>query len=189
MPLLRRLKADEKRNVRHWAMEFFVVVAGVLLALWLQEWGERRQALASLNAAEDAIHDEVKETLKSLIWREAISQCHRDRVELLQTRLLDGGSRWPGLKENTIIANMGSLPRSIAPSVYQRPVDTFTDSAWASALATGALAPMDRERFGRLVSLYDQIQFLRRTREIEDDGAARLSALGHPIDLTPELRA
>jgi hypothetical protein len=170
-------------------MEFIVVVVGVLLALWLQEWGERRKALNSMAAAEAAIHDEVRETLKSLIWREAIRKCHRDRTQLILDRLLDASGQWPCINENVLSPGGGKVPTSVAPGIYQRPVDTFTDAAWTSALATGALAPMDRERFGQLVSIYDQIAFLRKTREIEDDAASRLSPLVHPLEMTPELRA
>ena len=90
--MLRRLTADQQRNVRHWGMEFVVVVAGVLLALWLQQWGERRHAMQDMAVAEDAIHDELRETLKNLIWREAIGQCHVDRAELLKSMLLADGS-------------------------------------------------------------------------------------------------
>ena len=36
------------------AMEFVVVVAGVLLALWLQDWGERRRANSRHGLAEDS---------------------------------------------------------------------------------------------------------------------------------------
>lgn len=187
--MLRRLTAEQKRNVAHWAMEFFVVVFGVLIALWLQQWMERRREIAEMQAAENAIRDEVTEALMSLIWREAIGGCHYDRVELLQSRLLSGGLQWVGVNENTISLNLGKIPGTVAPSVYQRPVDTFTNSAWTSALATGALAPMDRERFARLVTLYDQIELLRRIRENEDDAAARLAPLGNSIQLTPDLRA
>ena len=189
MALLRRLTDGQKRNAGHWAMEFVVVVAGILVALWLQQWVERRGELAAMRAAEQAIQDEVNETLLSLMWREAISQCHRDRAQLLQTRLLSSGTHWAGLKENTLTSALGTLPGSVSPSVYQRPVDTFTNSAWTSALATGALGPMDRKRFGNLVALYDQIDLMRRTREIEDEAAAQLSPLGHDLQLTPELRA
>jgi hypothetical protein len=189
MALVRQLTTEEKRTIGHWAMELVVVVAGVLIALWLQEWAQRRQALQNMYAAEEAIHDEVTEALLSLIWRQAISQCHRERAELLESRLLSGGSRWPGLDDNAIIEAMGKLPGSAGHSVYQRPVDTFTSSAWNSALATGALLPMDRKRFGQLIALYDQIEFLRKTRDIEDEAAARLSPLGYPVVLTPELKA
>ena len=189
MALIRKLTPEERRTFGHWAMELVVVVAGVLIALWLQEWAQRRQELQNMHAAEDAIHDEVTETLMSLIWREAISQCHRERAELLKSKLLSGGPQWPGLQENAVTSAMGKLPGSVTPSVYQRPVDTFTNSAWTSALSTGALAPMDRKRFAQLIALYDQIDLLRRTRDIEDQAAARLSPLGYPLTLTPELRA
>jgi hypothetical protein len=142
-----------------------------------------------MHAAEDAIRDEVTETLMSLIWRQAISRCHRERAELLKSQLLTGDSQWAGLHENAIVLEMGKLPGSVAPSVYQRPVDTFTNSAWTSALATGALAPMDRKRFAQLITLYDEIDLLRRTRDIEDDAASRLSPLGNPLVLTPDIRA
>ena len=37
-----RLRARHKRNLRHWGMELFVEVLGVLLALWAQEWAQGR---------------------------------------------------------------------------------------------------------------------------------------------------
>jgi len=40
MALLRKLTSDERRTIGHWAMELVVVVAGVLIALWLQAWAE-----------------------------------------------------------------------------------------------------------------------------------------------------
>ena len=187
---LRQLTDDQKKNVRHWGMEFVVVVISVLLALWLQQWGERRQERANMQAAEDAIHDELRAALSSLIWREAVSQCHIDRAKLLQSKLVSGGSNWPGLNENALALQMkGIMLSSVTPSAYQRPVEPLTNAAWTSALATGALAPMDRERFGKLVGLYSQIDLMRSARDREDVAAAALSPLGNPLTLTPEIRA
>lgn len=190
MALLRKLNEDEKRNVRHWAMEFVVVVAGVLLALWLQEWVESRQSLENMRAAEDAVHDEVRASLTSLIWREAISKCHRDRAELLKSKLLSDVEQWPGIRENVLLAPQSAWKMgTVVPGIYQRPNDTFTTSAWDSALATGALMRMDRRRFSRLVALYDQIHFLNDMRLREDEAASKLAPLVFPIKLTPEVKA
>ena len=192
MPLLRRLSDEHRRSVAHWAMELVVVVAGVLIALWLQEWVEQRRELAAMDSAEDAIHDEVRAALESLVWREAISRCHLDRANLIKAGLTGSSDDWPGLDENALTAASPGgrfAAPLVVPSVYNRPVDTFTDSAWSSALATGALAPMDRERFGKLVSIYDQIRLLQRTRELEDHAATKISALAFPMRLTPETRA
>lgn len=186
--MLRRLSGDQKRTVAHWVMEFIVVVAGVLLALWLQQWDQRRRNRAEMQAAEQSIHDEIRETLKSLIWRQAISKCHQDRIEVLQAGLLNPSASWPGVHENPLFANLGNLPQSVARSVYYRPFDSFTDAAWTSALATGALSSMDRKRFDTLVGVYDTVHYLQRMRDLEDNAASKLSPMGWPMELTPELR-
>lgn len=191
MALLRQLSVEQKRNVGHWAMELVIVVAGVLIAMWLQQWVEQRRALATMHSAEDAIHDEVRGTLESLIWREAIRQCHLDRAKELKVALTSGSDDWGGLDAGTLTVTNPSgrfAAPLVFPSIYTRPVDTFTDSAWTSALSTGALASMDRKRFGKLVSIYDQIHLLQRIAEREDSGASKLSAMAFPMRLTPQLR-
>lgn len=189
--MLRRLTADEQRSVRHWAMEFVVVVAGVLLALWLQQWGEQRRARQDMAAAEEAIHDEVRESLTNLIWREAISQCHVERTELLKTMLLAKDNRWPGVTESTLIKNSISQAtgvQTVIQGVYQRPFEPFLTAAWDSALTTGALAPMDRHRFAKLTAIYAQLRFMSEVQERENRAATTLSALALPQELTPETR-
>jgi hypothetical protein len=191
MALLRKLTGEQRRTVRHWAMELVVVIAGVLIALWVQEWAERRRATRDMGAAEEAIHAEVRGVLTQLIWREVISQCHIDRAEKLKNMLLAGRSEWPGITENALLRidlSQATGVQTVVPGVYQRPYDVPTMAAWNSALATGALAPMDRERFGRLVELYSQIEYLRANREREDRAASILSGLSLPQQITPETR-
>lgn len=191
MALLRKLTGDERRTIAHWAMEFVVVVAGVLIALWLQAWADHRRAVQDMTAAEGAIHDEVRAALTTLIWREAISPCHVERAQLLKSMLLKADNRWPGITENALIRNdlrEASGVQTVVPGVYQRPNDILSTAAWNSALTTGALAPMDRRRFDKLVALYGQIEFLKGNREREDRAAATLSALSLPQQLTPDTR-
>lgn len=191
MALLRKLTAVESRTVGQWTMELVIVIAGVLIALWLQQWGERRRAIENMNAAEEAIHDELTTSLTSLLWREAISTCHLDRVALLKSMLMESGNQWPGLDENALIKNTITEETGIqmvVRGVYQRPINNYTKAAWNSALATGALAPMDRQRFARLVALYDQVESLSEAGIREDQAAATLSALSVPQEITPETR-
>jgi hypothetical protein len=175
----------------HWFMELVIVVAGVLIALWLQQWGEQRRANRDMQAAEASIHDEVREALQSLLWRQAISKCHVERAMLLKDMLLKPGSHWPGVSENALLAtSIGEAAgvQSVVQGVYTRPYDPFTQAAWNSALTTGALAPMDRKRFGELVALYGQIAFLAANRDREDRAASTLSSLTFPQELTPETK-
>ena len=58
--MLQKLSQGQRRTIAHWAMEFVVVVAGVLLALWLQEMVARAGRREAGKAAEDAIHAEWK---------------------------------------------------------------------------------------------------------------------------------
>jgi hypothetical protein len=188
MLMVRRFTDDQKKSLRHWGMEVFVVVAGVLLALWLQGWWERRQALSDVQAAEDAIRDEIGAALREVMWRKAISQCHIDRQELLKSMLLKTDENWPGLQENAL-AIRSNVPPSVIPSIYTRPGDDYSTAAWTSALATGALAPMRRERFRALVGIYNQIETLKRARDEESDAVSKMASLAFPISLTPELRS
>src|SRR3982751_1686185 len=153
MALLRTLTSDERRTIGHWAMELVVVVAGVLIALWLQGWAEHRRAIQDMAVAEDAIHDEIRQSLFNLIWRDAISLCHIERAQLLKSMLLAGQSQWPGVTENALVdRNMTQATgvTSVVQGVYQRPYEGFSTAAWTSALTTGALAPMNREPFPQL---------------------------------------
>jgi hypothetical protein len=191
MALLRKLTDGERRTIGHWAMELVVVVAGVLIALWLQQWADDRRARRDLAAAEDAIHEEVRTALTSLVWRRVVSRCHLERARLLKAMLLRPGNQWPGLNENALLQNQLSEATgvdTIMPGVYQRPFDAFSTAAWNSALTTGVLAPMDHQRFGQLVRLYDQIELLKENQKRENDAAATLSALSAPQELTADSR-
>jgi hypothetical protein len=189
--MLRRLSAEQQRSVRHWAMEFVVVVAGVLLALMLQDWGQHRRAMKDMAAAEDAIHAEVRASLLNLIWREAISQCHIDRAQRLKTMLLTNSNRWPGLSENALVRDDMSKAtgvQTVMQGVYQRPFEPFPTAAWQSALTTGSLAPMDRQKFAKLTAIYALLQFMTETQQREYRAASTLSALALPQELTPDAR-
>ena len=50
------------------------------------------------------------------------------------------------------------------------------------------MAPMDRQRFGRLVDVYTQIEYLKGNRDREDRAASTLSGLSLPQHITPETR-
>jgi len=172
-------------------MEFVVVVAGVLLALWLQQWDEERRAKQDMLAAEEAIHDEVLASLESLVWREAISRCHVERVIQLKAMLLTDGNRWPGLNENALMESSISQAtgvQTVIQGVYQRPFEPYSTDAWDSALTTGALAQMDRQRLAKLTALYGQLHFLGEVQERENRAATTLSALALPQELTADTR-
>lgn len=186
-----KLSPERRRTIGHWLMELVIVVAGVLIALWLQQWGEHRRAVANMKAAETAIHEEIGTNLTRLLWRQAIQQCHLDRVQLLKSMLMKADNRWPGITESALQANdlaKVSGIKSAMPGIYQRPGGAFVTSAWNSALATGALAPMEQKRFQDLAFIYDQFNLLIENSERENRAATILSSLVVPQELTPDIR-
>lgn len=186
MPILRRLNDEQKRSVRHWAMEFVVVVIGVLIALWLQQTVEHRRALADMRTAEQAIHHEVRDALILMIGRDAIDRCLAERAQFIRKGMAQSDPQWPALTEHAI-ATGGGTP-GVITGVYNTLGGMFSTAAWDSALSRGSLAPMDLERFGKLVALYDQIKLMREASVHEEDAIRVLSSLANPMQLTPEIR-
>jgi hypothetical protein len=186
MAMLRRLNDEQKRSVRHWAMEFVVVVIGVLIALWLQQTVEHRRALADMRTAEQAIHREVRDALILMIGRDAIDRCLAERAQLIRKGMAQSGPQWPALTEHAI-ATGGGAP-GVITGVYNTLGGMFSTAVWDSALSRGSLAPMDLERFGKLVALYDQIKLMREASVHEEDAIRVLSSLANPMQLTPEIR-
>lgn len=183
-----RFTDAQKKGALHWAMEFVVVVAGVLLALWLQEWTQRQRARADMHDADAAIHDEVLGNLEDVMWRKAVSKCHLEREQLLKSMLLASTDHWPGLQADALSIR-APVPETVIPSVYSRPIEALPTSAWTAALTSGALAPMDHDRFRKLAGIYGQIEVWRRARDDESAAISELAALAFPVQLTPDLKA
>lgn len=187
MTMLRRLNEGERRSVRHWAMEFVVVVIGVLIALWLQQLAEQRRELANMRTAEEAIHREVRNALLFIVWRDSIDRCLAERAQLIRRGMVESGPSWPALTEHTISTG-GAVP-GVVTGVYNTVGGELSTAAWESALTTGALAPLDRDRFAQLVALYAQIDLMREAAAQEQEAIRALSSLANPIQLTPEIRS
>jgi hypothetical protein len=81
--MLRRLNAEQQRSVRHWAMEFVVVVAGVLLALLLQQVVETMQTHQRIKETRAALDVELSRNLAAFEWRVNQRGCLRSRVDEL----------------------------------------------------------------------------------------------------------
>ncbi len=188
MVAMRRLGKKEARNLRHWAMELVVVVVGVLIALGLQQWAERRARLAELASAEEAIHREVLANLVFLVGRESISQCLSDRAHLVHNGMGQGDDRWPGIKGSAVITDFEKVGPDTIGGIYNVQGEEPSTNAWDSALASGVLRAMDRERFDKLVAIYADINKLRSSLADEQLAIRTLSSLANPIHLTPEIR-
>ena len=188
--MLRRLSEGQKRNVAHWAMEFVVVVAGVLLALWLQELANEAGRRADAQKAEAAIRDELDENLMGLVAFHAIDVCRRDRLREIDQVLQAGGSAPPLLNhvflDTDNNARVSNRQRQV---VYGTLGGDLLDTAWRSANASGAVSALNPERYRALANLYATFALIQQTVETDRDAAMKLQLLAYGTPLTPEVRA
>jgi hypothetical protein len=188
--MLRRLSEGQKRNIAHWAMEFVVVVAGVLLALWLQELANDLSRRADAERAEAAIRDEVDENLMGLVALQAMDVCRRDRLREIDRVLQAGGNAAP-LLDNVLLdidsnARISNQQRQV---VYGTLNGDLLDTAWQSANASGTLSAVDPARYRALANLYATFALIQQTIETHRNAAAKLQLLAYGTPLTPEVRA
>lgn len=182
--MLRKLSEGQRRTIAHWAMEFVVVVVGVLLALWLQETVTSANKRRDAKAAEAAVRDELDGNLLILVMQDAVADCRRERLEEIESRLGNNGPSTP------IVGNWG-ITASQQPkhqAVYGFFNLDVTDTAWRSAIANGSTSAMKPERFGAVADLYATFDAVRDALASDRDAANTLEVLSYQVPLTPELR-
>ena len=188
--MLRKLSEGQKRNLAHWAMEFVVVVAGVLLALWLQELITQANQKAEARKAEAAIREELNQNLMGLVAFESIDICRKDRLREIDQRLASGNASLPILKHIFLDiddrARISNFQRQI---VYGGLDEDLVDTAWQSANITGAASALEPERYRAIASLYATFALVQQTVETDRDASTKLQLLAYGTPLTPDLRA
>lgn len=182
--MLRKLSGEQRRTIAHWAMEFVVVVAGVLLALWLQELATSANKRSDAKAAEGAIRDELDANLLILVMHDAVADCRRERLQEIEDRLETGEPREPILSNWAITRSQQPKHPAVYGFFALEPVDT----AWRSAISNGSSSAMKPERFRSIADLYADFDAIREALAADRDAANELQVLSYPVPLTPELR-
>jgi hypothetical protein len=80
MALLRRLSGDQRRNIRHWSMEFAVVAFGVLAALGAQELAQELHWKSEVRETRKALDAELAYDLAVFEFRMAQKPCIAARL-------------------------------------------------------------------------------------------------------------
>ena len=130
-----QLRPRQKRNLKHWGMELVVVVIGVLLALWAQEWVNGQGEAKEHRAAIEALNREID--ISTALFARSImaDRCTKERIKFLKSKLEEPGEDWAG------VPPMGSIEKSnpgAFPYVLPYPTDLFSTATHERARATGA---------------------------------------------------
>ena len=181
--MLQKLSEGQRRTIAHWAMEFVVVVAGVLLALWLQEMVARAGRREAARAAEDAIHAEFDYNLMVLVAMNSLSDCQGSRLDEIEAALANSDSA------NSIGEDYFDDGKQRAyPGIYTTFEVDVAHTAWQSAQANGALSGIAQDRYRKLARLHDNFQALQRASEQDADAARELQVLRYNLSLSPDRR-
>lgn len=140
------------RRARHagtWLMELLVVVFGVLIALYAQEWASERQSRKAAVAAEGRIREEIYGNVVNNVERISLHQCLQQRLSRIAERLNEGSSDWKAFAYEYTDSGLFLVRR-----IYRTPSRNWSDDAYREALTNGALDSVSPERRALWSSLY-----------------------------------
>ena len=183
-------------GVREFLKEYAIIVVGVLTALAAEqavEWLHWRHLAQSAEANLDA---NLKTDLLNAAVRVAVHPCTQMRIAELADRLRRPDPSWrgaplafpanlPGLGGNTHDTDL------VMPEVIHSPRRYWSQAAWDSALASGVLNHMPRDRVDAYALSYAQVNVLIAFQVDERRFAPDLEGLAydHPLSSRERLEA
>lgn len=181
---LRPLRPREKRNLRHWAMEFAIVVVGVLIALWAQEWVEQKRETKRHEQVMDSLHREILIT-QALAARPVMAQdCVARQFDTLRDMLEQDDPYWPGL---VAPGSIGLGQGMAGPIIF--PTNLYSTQSYLRARETGALEQYPDEielAYEEIFYTFDTLRDASRGID-EAVSALRPLATARPIDAATRL--
>lgn len=150
----RSIRPRQKRVLRHWALEFVVVVVGVMLALLAAEWAETRRAKAEAEQAVGAMARELQTISGVMYFGLQGWECQNEQIKRLYLALMNTEAPWDPealvvQEVDTDRSERSSLPVYFDDAPYIRHF-----SARENAEALGALQKLPFERALSIAFLY-----------------------------------
>lgn len=179
--LLRRLTKHVKdQNWFAVALDFLIVLAGILIAFQITNWSEERSERAELARAEVALQYDLARNYFNAAERISLTDCRVAELGGLADRLLAPGEAWEGMarQESDVV-----LPRAI-DGVLRSPSRNWGSRVWTTGLARGTFNQMEAERRSRLDLLFQQTKHAQALQEDIQTLQARLKILSRTTELS-----
>lgn len=176
--MIRFFTAERRKGAGHWLAELGIVVAGVLIALYAQQWDSDRQAKKRGAESEVRIREEMFANSWLLMERLAIHNCQRDRLATIMTKIARGDDDWNDFAYLLDSGGLWTIRR-----IYRPVSRNYNKDAYEGAVASGSLDMMEPERRVALGGTYRQYAKAEAIQQEEYALAARLDSLtvGGPI--------
>lgn len=147
--MIKLFSVEGRASAARWLGELLVVVFGVLIALYAQQWASDRQSRQAASDAERRIRAEIFENAFFSAERIALHQCLQQRLEQIVERLNKGGRDWKSFAYDYTDNDLFRVAR-----VYRMPSRDWIDDSYRGALSSGALDSVAPERRAQWSALY-----------------------------------
>lgn len=161
------------------ALDFVIVVAGILIAFQITNWSEERQGLNELASAESALQIDLSNNYFFAKERVAFSDCRIEELRNLGERLLAFDSSWIGITRN----DQNASQRAFKP-VLRSPSRIWGSRVWNAELARGTFNLMNTDRKNQIDVVFKQTVDLETLEDEIQTLQARLKVLGQNIELS-----
>jgi len=151
--ILRRI--TEHVKAQSWfavGLDFVIVVIGVGVAMFGQQWLSDRQQRAEMAAAETALQTDLLFNYINAKERLAVANCRAETYQAIAARLLAAGENWTGIAR---AAEEDSF-RSALPVVFRSPNRNWGSRIWEAELGRGTFNQMTDERLQALDGIFIQ---------------------------------
>ena len=177
--MIRFFTPARRKNAGHWLAELGIVVAGVLIALYAQQWDSNRQAKKRGAEAVELIRNEMFQNSKLQMERIALHACQRDRLAAIATKIARGDDDWADFAYSLDSTGLWKTRR-----IYRPISRIYAKDAFEGAVTSGSLDVMEPERQVTLGRLYRQYTTADAIQQDEYALAAKLDSLtvGGPIE-------
>lgn len=162
------------------AVDFVIVVLGVLFALMAEQWMRSGQQRADLKSAEIAFNADLFTNLFSIKEIIAIAPCRKERTRILSEMLQNENEAWPGLPWD---AHPGAFQTQL-PEVLPTPYRFWGSRVWEAELNNGTLSAMNADRRRALDAVFRGTHLMLDKQEDIFDAQARLKILALPREIS-----
>lgn len=178
--ILRRITKHVKdQNWFAVALDFFIVVVGVGVALMGQQTLSDRQARSDYTRAVLDLRNGIYDVYGTTKERVALTECRKTRYRELGSLLMQTDTPWPGMPRDY---SLGEI-EMVFPRVTRSPQRLWTTSLWDTNLANGTFDLMDDEDRERLSFAFASGDLIEQKFQFDvSDMEANLQALAYPLD-------
>lgn len=178
--ILRRLtKHIKDQNWFAVGLDFFIVVAGILLAFQITNWSEQQQEKAAFARAEIALVGDLVDNYINAKERIALAECRKLDLRNLGEQLLQNEDSWEAVANPHPDADLHAFYM-----VVRSPKRYWKDRIWETELARGSFDLMQEDRRQQFDNIFVAARNMGRFQDDLVDKESRLKILGQAKQLS-----